>query len=234
MKYWCRFFLLLLLGIGSHGYTQTIKGIVVDSATKQSIAFVNIKFLAQKSNLLSNAKGQFGLSLTKTQLLHDTVVFWCMGYQPDTISCINLKDNMVVHLAQSAQVLKAVTVKSRRSNADSMQLRTDFKQVFEFRKYKVIEAFSLTSINVDILYASLSKKNKNKKKLRQILLNDEKRNYVDSRFNKRAITKLATLNDEQMQIFMDKYRPPYNMLVKLSDYDLMMYIKASVLQYNSR
>jgi hypothetical protein len=231
MKFWYSFLLILLLGVSRQGYAQTIQGMVVDSAAKQSIAFVNIKFLTQKSNLVTNAKGQFILALTKTQLLHDTVVFWCIGYRPDTVACLNLKDNMVVHLAQGMQALKGVTVRSRKSNVDSLQLRADFKQVFEFRKYKVIEAFSLTSINVDKLYAALSKKNKNKKKLRQILLNDEKRNYIDSRFNKRAIIKVAALNDEQMQLFMDKYRPSYNMLIKFSDYDLMIYIKKSLAQH---
>jgi len=224
--------LILILGLNKQGYAQITQGMVVDSATKQSIAFVNIKFLTQKINSVTNAKGQFTLAISKTQLLHDTVVFWCMGYRPDTLPCLNLKNNMVVHLAQSARALNAVIVKSRKSKADSLQLRSDFKQIFEFRKYKVIEAFNLTSINVDILYASLSKKSRNKKKLRQILLNDEKRNYIESRFNKRTIFNLATLNDEQMQVFMDKYRPSYNVLVKFSDYDLMMYIKTSLAEYN--
>jgi hypothetical protein len=138
MKFWYSFLLILLLGVSRQGYAQTIQGMVVDSATKQSIAFVNIKFLTQKSNLVTNAKGKFILALTKTQLLHDTVVFWCIGYRPDTVACLYLKDNMVVHLAQGALSLKGVTVKSRKSNVDSLQLRADFKEVFKLENTRLL------------------------------------------------------------------------------------------------
>jgi hypothetical protein len=234
MKFWYSITFSLIFAIGSKQCDgQTLHGIVVDSAQKTPLGFVSIKFVHSNISSVSDSKGNFKLILTKAQLLHDSIEFKVVGYQPDTIPCLKLTNNMVVQLAINSHALKAVTVKSRKSSVDSLQLRSDFKEVFEFRKYKVIEAFSLTSINVDKLYASLSKKNINKKKLRQILLNDEKRNYIDSRFNRRAITQVANINDYDLPNFMNIYRPSYQTLSKFSDYDLLVYIKKCLKEYSN-
>ncbi len=50
---------------------------------------------------------------------------------------------------------------------------------------------------------------------------------IDKRFNKEVVKRLTDLTEEQLQPFMDSYRPSLDQLTAWNDYDLINYIKKS-------
>ena len=230
VKYFLRSIFLTFLACGwaqtLYAQALIVKCTVLDSVTKEPLPYASYRLKKQQTLLVADAKGNLELVLNKA-ILHDTLVFTYKDHRELQIAVFKLKSNDVVMLAPKWRILDEVTVRSRTAKEDSLALRKEFTKAFIYRKPKVIEAFSLTSINVDILYASLSKKNKQKKKLRAILQRDELDNYIDSRFNRRNILKIAKLDSVQMQNFMTKHRPSYPDLKKLTDYELLQYIKAA-------
>jgi hypothetical protein len=53
---------------------------------------------------------------------------------------------------------------------------------------------------------------------------------IDKRFNRSVVKQVANLTDEQVEQFMEIYRPSYDQLSKWNDYDLINYIKTSAQQ----
>ncbi|WP_295767859.1 hypothetical protein [uncultured Mucilaginibacter sp.] len=202
----------------------SLKCTVVDSVTKEPLPYTSYSLKRQKGILVTDAKGRFKLMLSRT-IQHDTLIFTYSAYKEVQIPVLKLKANDVILLPPKGRLLKTVIVKNRTAKEDSLAMRKEFAKDFVFTKPKVIDAFSLTSINFDILYASLSKKNKQRKKLRAILERDELDNYVDSRFNRRNILRLVKLDSIQLRTFMTRHRPSYTNLKKLTDYELFEYIK---------
>ncbi|RYE24624.1 MAG: hypothetical protein EOP42_22130 [Sphingobacteriaceae bacterium] len=65
-----------------------------------------------------------------------------------------------------------------------------------------------------------------KKLLREIIDRDYKAQIVDARFNRIAVGLVTGLKGNLLSSFMYRYRPDYNMVVLLNDYDFIAYIKS--------
>ena len=56
---------------------------------------------------------------------------------------------------------------------------------------------------------------------------DEENTYVDRTFSKQRITELTNLKGDSLLNFMDDYRPTISQAKKMTDYDMVIYIKKS-------
>jgi hypothetical protein len=59
------------------------------------------------------------------------------------------------------------------------------------------------------------------------LVQQEKEKYVDHRFNKGLVRRLTNLTGEELDKFMNAYRPTYEFTLYSSDYDFQAFIKES-------
>ena len=87
------------------------------------------------------------------------------------------------------------------------------------------------SVNVLAVASLLSKNKDHTTKLQQILLNDEETTYVDRRFSKEKITSLTNLKGDSLLDFMADYRPAIKAIKKMTDYDLIKYIRSSYREF---
>ena len=96
--------LFVLLFITGFCYTQN--HIIVDSITKEPIAYANIKFVKEYGGSYSNDKGVFEINNT----IKDSVQISCLGYSSITRDVSNLRDT--IFLVPVVQKIKEVVIHS--------------------------------------------------------------------------------------------------------------------------
>ncbi|RYE27212.1 MAG: hypothetical protein EOP42_19555, partial [Sphingobacteriaceae bacterium] len=225
LKYslWCICF-ILIFGKLQAQENQT-QGIIFDQNTKERIARVLVSNNRTKANTFNNLKGEFKIAAQ----LNDVLIFSKTGYFNDTVKITSLQ-SLPVYLKRSSIVLREVTIKDSVLNAQKKLEAT--KQEFNRIYGSIADKDLLTvgangaGIGIDALYNMLSRRGRNATKLRGIIDRDYKANVVDARFNPIIVGAITGLKGEQLTNFMYRYRPDYNMVVFLNDYDFIAYIKS--------
>ena len=78
------------------------------------------------------------------------------------------------------------------------------------------------------------RKNRNTLKFQERLVQQEQDKFVDHRFNKALVHRLTNLSGEELDKFMQQYRPTFVFTQYSNDYDFQSYIKESFEIYKSR
>ena len=87
------------------------------------------------------------------------------------------------------------------------------------------------SINLLSVIDMLGKNKAPQSKLQKILLKDEEDDYVDRFFSPEKVSSLTNLKGDSLQNFMNQYHPDIKKVKKMSDYDMVSYIKKSYTEY---
>ncbi|UHG92749.1 TonB-dependent receptor [Spirosoma oryzicola] len=109
------FFFLISLGLmGGLAYAQpspnrVISGSVIDADNRKAVPFGTISLLGQRKGALTNARGQFTLSIPTDSLTRQLVIS-CVGYQSDTIQIEPATDSYAVTLLPVTNTLNEVVV----------------------------------------------------------------------------------------------------------------------------
>jgi hypothetical protein len=243
--------IILFMLLSVQLYAQQVNGIVLDKATGQPIPGAVVK--KGSTIQLSSANGNFTLT---SPHIGDSVRFTLLGYQTYYLVLgAPGKDTIRVYLVPNSILLNSVNIRARHDpKIDSLQNRKEFANVFSYTAPTFMDAFvkvdpyayvpnnyitapnSTTSlVGIDLLsIAGLFGKNKTPaSKLHQLALDNEKINYIDQRFSKEKIVELTNLHGDALADFMYLYRPEIGTLKKMSEYDLVRYIKKSFDQYKA-
>ena len=231
---------ILLVFCCAGAKAQTISGrVLADSANRPITATVSTHSGHQTS---TNASGDFTIQVSGPG---DTVKILAIGYKPYALPMWSLAErNIVIRLKQVSILLKEVAVKAARNHKkDSMALRKDYSQVFNYEPPKVKDAFvsppsnvpfAFVSIDLLTLFQAATRKSDPKYKLKKELLRDEEADYVRTRFNRGLVTRVTHLQGDSLNLFIDKYYPKADWVRKASDYDMIQYIKAKVLEFRKK
>lgn len=142
----------------------------------------------------------------------------------------NLHDKDTIDLIQIPIELKEVKI-YHDSRKDSIEKRKIYEKEFNYKPFELSKAIVVSplgiGVNIDKLYGALSKKNKSAKKLKAMLIKDEQEKFVDRVFSKKLISQCTNLKNEQLDTFRATFRPDYFTVKKMSQYELMIYIKNS-------
>lgn len=219
--------LFCFFGIIENVFSQEkqVQGIIFDQATKERIAKVLVSNLRTKANIFNNLKGEFNLSVR----LNDLLVFSKIGYFNDTVKVVVLQ-TLPVYLKRSSIVLREVTIKDSALSAQKKmeESKREFSQVYGVLANKDLLTVGSNGagIGIDAIYNLLSRRGRNASKLREIINRDYQAQIVDARFNRIAVGTITGLKNELLNSFMYRYRPDYNMVVMMNDYDFISYIKS--------
>ncbi len=220
----CGFCFLLLFG-KLYAQEKPIQGIVFDQATKERIARVLVSNLRTKANTFNNLKGEFTMPVR----LNDLLIFSKIGYYNDTIRIFALQ-TIPVYLKRSSIILREVTIRDSALSAQKKldENKREFNQVYGALANKDLLTVGSNGagIGIDAIYNMLSRRGRNASKLREIIDRDYKAQIVDARFNRIAVSSVTGLKGDLLNSFMYRYRPDYNMVVMLNDYDFISYIKS--------
>jgi len=238
--------IILLLFSINRASGQYLKGIVVDSLTKRSISSATIS--SSSSSTLSQSDGSF---ILRTSLARDTIRVSFIGYKTVLFiaSSAHFGNNVVINLQPASILLNPVTVTVHRNyKIDSLTIRKDFDRVFNYKPpglrdifiKKPISAYSpdfsfrapnstsqIISVNLLTILAIAGKNRTPVSKLQKALIRDEESNFVNRNFSADKITSITKLRRDSLQRFMEAFRPSALELRKMSEYDIIIYIKQS-------
>ncbi|WP_419802229.1 hypothetical protein [Mucilaginibacter sp.] len=225
LKYLLCGFCLLILFEDLRAQEKPIQGIVFDQATKERVAKVLVSNFRTKANTYNNLKGEFNIAVRENDLL----IFSKTGYFNDTVKITTLQ-TLPVYLKRSSIVLREVTIRDSALSAQKKleENKKEFNQVYGSLANKdlITTGSNGAGIGIDAIYNLLSRRGRNAAKLREIIDRDYKEQIVDARFNRIAVGAVTGLKGELLSSFMYRYRPDYNMVVLLNDYDFIAYVKS--------
>ncbi len=220
----CGFCFLMLAG-EVRAQEKPIQGIIFDQASKERVAKVLVSNLRTKANTYNNLKGEF----TITVRLNDLLLFTKTGYYNDTVKIITLQ-TLPVYLKRSSIFLREVTIRDSVLSAQKKleENKKEFNKVYGTLANKDLLTVGSNGagIGIDAIYNLLSRRGRNASKLREIIDRDYKAQMVDARFNRLTVSNVTGLKGELLSSFMYRYRPDYNLVVLLDDYDFIAYIKS--------
>lgn len=221
-------FILLLSAIlpGSvSAQFATVSGTVYDITARRPLEAVAVQSSSGRGTL-TDSTGRYLLVVpVKDSIWFSMIGKTTMKYAVDTIS--NL-DNFNVMIHVRATELPAVKVRNNYYRYDSMMNRQDYAKVFNFKKPTLGIVSNPTynpgaAVGFDlesIINMFRVKHNRSILTLQQRLIEQEQENYVNSRFSKQFVRKITKLQSPDLDTFMRRFRPDYELVKILNDLEL--------------
>ena len=160
-----------------------------------------------------------------------------MKYAVDTIGD---PSNFDISIHLKAVELPAVTVRTRDYRLDSIQNRKDYQKYFDYKK----PGIKLSSDNTyspggatvgldldELINMFRFRRNRNLQFLQNRLIQQEQDRYINYRFSKLMVRKITKLQSPEIDTFMRKYRPDYELLQQFNDLELGYYIEQHFKEY---
>jgi hypothetical protein len=214
--------LLLLLFVGPAMRAQTtITGVVAELVNGQPLSNVIIQNVHTNASLITEADGKFSIKVAPGQLIE----FRKIGYKT---ARLRISSNVTapyyrILLETGVQELEEIQVRNRHRTfkQDSIEYYTLFKKELEFPK--------LTGINaIYHPFSALSKKNQMIWHFQEEYEWFEHQKFVDYNFNERLVAQLTGLQGDSALQYMRRYRPSYEMVRSMPEYDFFSYVKQTV------
>ena len=125
--------------------------------------------------------------------------------------------------------LKEVKVFTRSYRQDSAENRERYAKAFNYQKPGIklsTNSYSgAAGVDLDELINIFRfKRNKQLKKMRQRLEEEEKEKFVDYRFNKSAVRRVTRLEGNELDVFMKQYRPGFEFTLNSEVVEFYQYI----------
>jgi hypothetical protein len=77
------------------------------------------------------------------------------------------------------------------------------------------------------------KRNRSIEALQKRLIEQEQEKYVNNRYSKQFVRKITRLQSPELDTFMARYRPGYELVTQLNELELGYYVQKSFEQYKS-
>ncbi len=217
----------------------TISGIVYDISARRPLEAVGV-VSSSGHGAITDSLGRYSI----TVLAKDSIWFSLIGkttvkYPVDTIANTD-HFNVMIHVRSTE--LPGVTVRNSYYKFDSVQNRRDYAKIFDFKK-PTLRLSSNPGYNPggltvgfdldEIINMFRFKRNRGILNLQKRLLDQEQDKYISNRFSKQFVRKITKLQSPELDTFMARYRPNYEVLLLLNDLELGYYIEQSYNQYKS-
>lgn len=217
----------------------TISGNVYDITARRPLEAVGV-MSNSGHGALTDSTGHYIITvLAKDSIWFSLIGKTTMKYAVDTISNRNSFDVMI-HIR--ATELPEVKVRNRYYKYDSIQNRRDYAKVFDFKKPTLRlsnnPGYNPGGLTVgfdldEIINMFRTKRNRSILNLQKRLLDQEQEAYVNHRFSKQFVRKITKLNSPELDSFMVRYRPDYEVVMLLNELELGYYVEQCFEQYNA-
>lgn len=215
---------------------QYLGGVVHDRETGQPVRAASITMGNLRT--ATDAGGHFGVvGFTGFPV---TISVSHIGYEPTSLTLYTAPDTLLyISLLRKTIGLEEVRILGKRNSVkDSLWMRQEYANQFNFKPVKPWQALTLApagiGINLNVLFASFSREQKQSKLLKAALIRDEHEDYVDRRYTKALIQAQTGVPDAELDVFHWFFRPTYEQLLRFSDYDLLLYIRDKYADFSTR
>lgn len=120
--------LFLLVSCYTVGYSQIVKGIILDSKTKTPISFASVYFNSTMVGTISDEKGYFELDRSKYPSM--SIIVSYIGYYSYTLKDFSTSQPIQIFLKSKEYELKETVIKSKSLVKDRMRYMKKFKEEF--------------------------------------------------------------------------------------------------------
>ncbi|NCI45124.1 peptidase associated/transthyretin-like domain-containing protein [Sediminibacterium soli] len=219
--------------------TVIVSGTVYDITAKRPLEAVAVLSTSGRGTI-TDSLGRYSIMVPRKDSLWFSLIGKAtMKYPVDTIENM---DNFNVMIHVYATQLPEVRVRNNYYKLDSIENRRDYAKYFNFKKPTLrlsnnpnynpgglTAAFDLD----EIINMFRTRRNRNMAFLQKRLIDEEQNKYVDRRFSKPFVRKITKLESPELEVFMTKYRPSYEMVLLLNDLEFGYYIQKCYEQYLS-
>jgi hypothetical protein len=220
-------FLALFLAFSHTSFAQqALYGKIVTEGSSETITGANIFNINQGKRNTSDQGGNYKIMA----LAGDTIIFSSAGYLPDTLivaAYMFTKDQRIMLAPNVTQLQTVVVTEGRDYHADSIDRRNDYGFILD-KKHPVklmnekrpgdAPGFNFSPVGF------FSKGEKQKRRLKARLAQQEEDYYIDYKFPATQVSKLTGLRGDSLRLFMNRYRPSYSFCRKAGDQDILQYV----------
>ncbi|HVX52722.1 MAG TPA: hypothetical protein VHB48_21350 [Chitinophagaceae bacterium] len=207
-------------------------GFVRDSLTLQPLKGVLVTNENNHKLTHTDDKGFFRIEAYNKHILF----FDKENYHFDTLRYNLMTDDTVtIYLVQLPNILAGVTVTARgltKYQQDSIKRRMDFESVAGPKPSVVSKSNSGAGVGIN-LDPLLKKSDKSKRKAYATFDEIEKTNYIDYRFSRDLVAGYTGLRGDDLDNFVDKYRPTYEWLrAHTGEDEVFFYVNEKLKEFN--
>jgi len=221
------FGLLFIFAFSAIGFAQQdLVGKTIKRGGTEILIGVTVINLNQKKSNMSDMGGNYKIPA----LTGDTIVFSSAGYQPDTVivSSYMFAENWLVDLRPNVHVLPTANVDEISNyQIDSLKRRDEYRALLD-KKHPIKLFDEKTPDDAPGLFISpvdyYSKTEKDKRRLKRRLKQQEEDYYIDYKFPPTRVAILTRLTGDSLQLFLRLYRPSYKFCRKANSEDILLYI----------
>ncbi|MVN21249.1 hypothetical protein [Mucilaginibacter arboris] len=197
-----------------------LKGVLFQKQNGQHVANALILNRTNKITVASNDLGAFNIKAA----VGDTLRIFKKDYTEYIFTVIDQKD-VVIQLSPVIQLNEVKIVGQTKKQELDEGMRA-YRGQGSFYNGKP-PALSFLTSPITGLYELFGKTPKQAKHFQEFSKNETEQISIDKRFNQNVIKQVTDLKEEQIQPFMESYRPSFDQLNAWNDYDLINYIKKS-------
>lgn len=238
-------FIPLLLAFSTRIFAQQLNGVVIDKFSRYPVVNATI----HTSHLVTSTTidGKFSLYNIR---FGDTIRVTCVGYKSYTFNVYNVHTD-TIYIEPVLIQLQDVRIYSPKYKADSLNLRKEFAAQFNYKKPSARDFLktnlptyvaddhgsamngdnAIGGLNLLAVIGLLGRNNTPSAKLQKQLQDDEQANYIDHKFSRSKIELITHMQGDSLQDFIDIYRPTIIRLKQMTDYELLIYIKTSYIEF---
>jgi hypothetical protein len=227
--------IILLMFYACNIYGQgSVTGKIFNKKNNDIIVYATVHNLTRSKFNVSDAGGNYKI----VAALNDTLIFSSAGYFPDTIivnaTMMSLPYNVL--MAQKVVVLPTAIIDENNYQLDSLKRREDYYDFYKSPATKFAGG-STPEKGFGIVFSPFtffSSKERQKRKLRKRLAEEEEGYYIDYRFSKKYIADLTRLKNDSLVLFIDRYRPSYKFCRRSSRQDMLFYVSNCMKKFMKR
>jgi len=201
---------LCLLSFCSYAQQNIIKGQVIESGTNAKMPNVFIKNTNNNQAALTDDNGNFNIR----GMMGNTLIFSSPGYVSDTLYIADMKFKSIT-MTRLGITLNQVNVRGERFDP-----RVEYASVY--RKSKVYVLSPTTWFG---------KEAKDARRLKKYFEHEVRERRVDSAFTRTYVSSMVPLKGNDLDVFMNLYRPSYEFVTSNSGESMAVYINDSYKKY---
>lgn len=215
----------------------TVSGTVYDITKKTPVEYVSVLSTSGRGTV-TDSSGRYSLTLNET----DSIYFSFLNKPTPkyAVSSIQNSGAFDISILRKIKELPAVFLKQRNYRLDSLQNRLDYEKIFNYRKPGLRTSMNSSEVNPvagldldELINMFKFRKNKRTLAFQKRLEQDEKEKYISHRFNKGLVKKLTGLNPPEIDSFMTKFRPTFDMAIQFNDLEFGQFIVEAFKYYKA-
>jgi len=220
-----RYILLLIfvLGTAFNAVAQdmhSIAGFVCTKGTSARLAAVKVLNKRTNSSVITDDIGNFTIKAA----IGDSLEFSTYNYTTNKIAIAGIGD-LIVYMNKVVQ-LETVTIQGQTKQQELSSTMGDYakKGVYYGGKPSVMQDLASP---INGIYSMFSRDAKNARHFAEFSKNEMEASEDHKKYNKELVKKITNIPDEDLDRFTFGFKPSHEDLMKMTDYDVITYIKKS-------